>query len=103
MPGHMLSNNDLYASASCAVRVTFVSTVHVVPRKYDPPPPPPTTNEVNRKGGHNRERKFCILCFSPPAFSTNTKIAKRGAYLRDTTVLAVNSDQFQSYTLLLQL
>ena len=53
---------------------------------------PHANNEVMlyqyRKGGCNRERNLCIPRISPPpAFCTEAKVAKGGAYLRDTMVL----------------
>ena len=40
-----------------------------------------------RKGGRNRERNCRIPRKSPPpTFCTKAKVAKGGAYLRDTTV-----------------
>ena len=43
-----------------------------------------------RKGGRNRERNCRIPRISPPpTFCTKAKVAKGGAYLRDTTVLLV--------------
>jgi len=51
---------------------------------------PPLTNNngvmLYRKGGRNSQRNCCIPRISPPAFCTKAKVAKGGAYLRDTTV-----------------
>ena len=46
------------------------------------------------EGGRNRERKCRIPRISPPALCTKAKVAKGGAYLRDTTVLIFPIVQF---------
>ena len=59
----------------------------MMPRAW---PLSPTDNEVMLyqywKGGRNRERNRHIPRTSPPAFCTEAKVAKGGAYLRDTMV-----------------
>ena len=52
-------------------------------------PPLTNNNEVMFywKEGRNRERNCCIPRISPPAFFTEAKVTKGGAYLRDTMVM----------------
>ena len=47
---------------------------------------PPQTMTIYRKGGHNCDRNCRIPRISPPAFCTEAKVSKEGAYLRDTMV-----------------
>ena len=73
--------------------------------RISPPPPRPSTLKLSllvasgaslylalgphpppRKGGCNHERICCIPHINPSAFCTKAKLAKGGAYLRDTMV-----------------
>ena len=59
--------------------------------------PPPTNNNgvmLYRKGGRNRGRNCRIPRISPPAFCTKAKVAKGGAYLRDTTVRTKSGKEY---------
>ena len=47
-----------------------------------------------RKGGRNRDRNCRIPRISPPTFCTKAKVAKGGAYLRDTTVYRLKVTRF---------
>ena len=55
--------------------------------------PPPTNNNgvmLYQKGGRNHERNCRIPHISPPCVCTKAKVAKGGAYLRDTMVHICN-------------
>ena len=55
-------------------------------------PSPPTDNEVMlyQKGGVIAREIVASRVQAPPTFCTEAKVAKGGAYLRDTTVYEMN-------------